>query len=95
VGFGFGSHMCAGMHMARQEIRCVAEAMIAQVVNIEVGQPEHIVHTTVRALGRLSASVQYLSVNSDFYNEGPVSRDVLVIAFHYQTNETVILLISQ
>jgi cytochrome P450 len=56
VGFGFGSHMCAGMHLARLEISCVAEAMVEQIECIEVGQPEHIVHNTIRALGQLTAS---------------------------------------
>ena len=58
VGFGFGSHMCAGMHLARLEIHCVAEALVAQIEHIEVGQPEHVVHNTIRALGRLSTSFQ-------------------------------------
>jgi len=39
VGFGHGIHQCAGMQLARLEMRSILNAMIAQVARIEVGEP--------------------------------------------------------
>ena len=56
MAFGYGSHMCPGMHLARLEITAIMEAMIKHVSRIEIGEPEHIVHNTIVALKKLSVS---------------------------------------
>lgn len=56
MAFGYGSHMCPGMHLARLEISAIMEAMIKQVKEIEIGEPEHIIHNTIVALERLFVS---------------------------------------
>lgn len=40
VGWGNGPHMCVGMHLAKLEMEVMLEALIEQVKDIEVGEPE-------------------------------------------------------
>ena len=56
MAFGYGPHMCPGMHLARLEITTILEAMIKQVNRIEIGEPEHIIHNTIVALKKLPTS---------------------------------------
>lgn len=40
LGWGTGPHMCAGMHLAKMEMEVMAEALVAHVSRIEVGEPQ-------------------------------------------------------
>ena len=39
VGFGFGMHTCAGMHLARMEMTALVTALAARVQRFEIGEP--------------------------------------------------------
>jgi cytochrome P450 len=53
VGFGHGIHSCAGMQLARLEIRSIVTAMTKRVKTIEVGQPTLAVNNVLRGYERL------------------------------------------
>ena len=57
VGFGFGVHSCAGMHLARLEIECLVEALIPRVERFELGEPVRAVNNTLRGFASLPVSV--------------------------------------
>ena len=40
LGFGQGRHICAGMHLAKLEMRSLLKSMLRRVDRIEVGTPE-------------------------------------------------------
>jgi cytochrome P450 len=39
VGWGYGPHLCAGMHLARLELEILLRELVRQVSRIEVGEP--------------------------------------------------------
>lgn len=39
LGWGTGTHMCAGMHLAKLEMEVLLEALVEKVAAIEVGEP--------------------------------------------------------
>ena len=53
LGFGMGTHVCAGMHLARLEISVLLEAMLARVGRIEAEHPVRRPHNTLRGLTSL------------------------------------------
>jgi cytochrome P450 len=57
VGFGFGVHTCAGMHLARLEIECLVKALIPRVKRFDAAAPVHAINNTLRGLASLSVSV--------------------------------------
>ena len=43
ISFGYGGHMCLGMHLARMEMMSLYEELFSRVKSIElVGEPTHI-----------------------------------------------------
>ena len=57
VGFGFGVHSCAGMHLARLEIECLVQALIPHVARFEVGTPVRAINNTLRGLASLPVRI--------------------------------------
>ncbi|WP_293884223.1 cytochrome P450 [Sphingomonas sp.] len=53
LGFGMGTHVCAGMHLAKLEISIILEAMVAKVCRIEASDPVRKPHNTLRGLASL------------------------------------------
>ncbi len=55
MGWGHGSHICAGMHLARLEMETLAGALIRHVEHIEVGDPEPIMNNVLQGFAALPA----------------------------------------
>lgn len=53
LGFGMGTHVCAGMHLAKLEIAIILEAMVRKVDRIEASDPVRRPHNTLRGLASL------------------------------------------
>ncbi|HWU60909.1 MAG TPA: cytochrome P450 [Ensifer sp.] len=53
VGFGHGIHACAGMQLARLEMKCILMAMVRKVARIEVGEPTLAMNNVLRGFSRL------------------------------------------
>lgn len=53
VGFGHGIHACAGMQLARLEMRSILAAMTRMVARIEVGDPVLALNNVLRGFDRL------------------------------------------
>jgi hypothetical protein len=62
VGFGTGIHACVGQMIARLEIEMLLTAMVERVAAIELtGEPERLIHNTLRAVTRLPVRMTRLS----------------------------------
>lgn len=57
MGFGAGTHLCAGMHLAKLEMTMLLEALIRRVASFQVREVERRAHNTLRGLHRLDVSV--------------------------------------
>lgn len=57
LGFGMGTHLCAGMHLAKLEITSLLEALIERVERFEVIKAERLPHNTLRGLHRLDVKI--------------------------------------
>jgi cytochrome P450 len=57
LGFGMGTHVCAGMHLAKLEIAIILETMARKVRRIEVSDPVRRPHNTLRGLFALRCSL--------------------------------------
>ena len=55
MGWGHGSHICAGMHMARLEMEALASALVRHVDRIEVGEPKPIMNNILQGFAELPA----------------------------------------
>ena len=53
LGFGMGTHVCAGMHLAKLEMTIILEAMARRVRRIEAWNPVRRPHNTLRGLAEL------------------------------------------
>lgn len=53
LGFGYGRHTCAGMHLAQLEIRSLLKAMLERIDVFEVGEPVLQLNNTLRGLAAL------------------------------------------
>lgn len=53
LGFGTGTHTCAGMHLAKLEITVLLEALIPRVAAFAIHDAERRPHNTLRGLYRL------------------------------------------
>jgi cytochrome P450 len=53
VGFGFGVHSCAGMHLARLEIECILQALLARVRRLSIRAPVWAVNNNLRGLASM------------------------------------------
>ena len=58
LGFGMGSHLCAGMHLARLELATIFEALLPRVERFHVLKAERRPHNTLRGLSRLDVTVE-------------------------------------
>lgn len=58
LGFGFGVHSCAGMHLARLEMECLMTAFLSRVHRFEVSEPRWALNNTLRGLASLQATVE-------------------------------------
>lgn len=56
LGFGMGTHVCAGMHLAKLEITIILEAMVRNVSKINAAAPFRQPHNTLRGLASLRCS---------------------------------------
>lgn len=57
LGFGFGIHSCAGMHLARMEIESLLEALIPRVRRFETGVPVRAINNTLRGYISLPVTI--------------------------------------
>ena len=57
LGFGFGVHSCAGMHLARLEIESLLQALLPRVRRFETGAPVRAVNNTLRGFASLPVTV--------------------------------------
>lgn len=57
VGFGLGTHMCAGGSLARMEMTTVLEALAKRVHRFELLEAKRDLHNTLRGLSRLRVTV--------------------------------------
>jgi cytochrome P450 len=57
LGFGFGAHVCVGMHLARLEITALVKAFARRVNRFELGQPTWAINNVLRGFDRLPMTV--------------------------------------
>lgn len=57
LGFGNGTHMCAGLHLARLEITALLEVLIEKVRRFEIGEPVLALNNVLRGLSALPVRV--------------------------------------
>ncbi len=55
VGWGYGEHSCAGMHLARLEMETLLAALVDQVRTIEVGAPVPVYNNVLHGFKHLPA----------------------------------------
>lgn len=55
LGFGQGRHICAGMHLAKLEMRSLLKALLTRVDRIEVGEPSYAINNVLRGFSALPA----------------------------------------
>ncbi|WP_109463917.1 cytochrome P450 [Albibacillus kandeliae] len=53
IGFGYGTHTCAGMHLAKLEMTVILNALADRVAAFEIVEEERRPHNTLRGLHRL------------------------------------------
>jgi cytochrome P450 len=58
VGFGYGIHTCAGMHLARLEMQALLRALIPRVRRFVLGQPVAARNNTLRGLQSLPVTIE-------------------------------------
>lgn len=58
LGFGFGVHSCAGMHLARLEMECLMDAFLTRVRRFSVSSPRWALNNTLRGLASLQVTVE-------------------------------------
>ncbi len=58
LGFGFGLHVCVGMHLARLEMTALLAALIRRVEHLEAGPPTWAVNNVLRGLEALPMTVR-------------------------------------
>jgi cytochrome P450 len=58
LAFGRGEHQCAGMPLARMEMKAVLTALAERVERIELGASEPAMNNVLHGLSRLDVSVQ-------------------------------------
>jgi len=57
LGFGYGTHICVGMHLAQLEIRSVVAALAARVEKLEIGNVSWKANNQLRCIERLDMTV--------------------------------------
>lgn len=57
LGFGNGTHMCAGLHLARLEMTALLEVLVERVACFEIGEPVPALNNVLRGLASLPVRV--------------------------------------
>jgi cytochrome P450 len=55
LGWGFGAHACAGMHLSRLEMQALLEALVAQVARIDVEKSKLLINNTLQGFRSMQA----------------------------------------
>lgn len=58
LGFGNGTHMCAGLHLARLEMMALLEVLVEKVERFEIGEPVLALNNVLRGLALLPVRVR-------------------------------------
>lgn len=58
LGFGNGTHMCAGLHLARLEMTALLEVLVEKVERFEIGEPVLALNNVLRGLALLPVRVR-------------------------------------
>jgi cytochrome P450 len=58
LGFGNGTHMCAGLHLARLEMTALLEVLVERVAGFEIGEPVLALNNVLRGLASLPVRVK-------------------------------------
>lgn len=58
LGFGNGTHMCAGLHLARLEMTALLEVLVEHVAGFEIGEPVLALNNVLRGLASLPVRVK-------------------------------------
>jgi cytochrome P450 len=53
LGWGYGPHLCAGMHLAKMEMEALLRELVNQVDHIEIGQPERLLNSILQGYARI------------------------------------------
>ncbi len=57
LGFGNGTHMCAGLHLARLEMTALLEVLVERVAGFRIGEPVLAMNNVLRGLASLPVQV--------------------------------------
>ncbi len=57
LGFGYGTHVCAGMHLAKLEITTLLEILIRKVERFRIIESQRTPHNTLRGVAKLIVEV--------------------------------------
>ncbi|MBW7970207.1 cytochrome P450 [Bradyrhizobium sp. BR 10289] len=57
LGFGFGPHVCVGMHLAKLEMTALVKAFARHVASFELGEAKRATNNTLRGFARLPITV--------------------------------------
>jgi cytochrome P450 len=57
LGFGYGTHLCAGMHLAKLEITVLLECLLPLVERFQIIETERVAHNTLRGIARMIVEV--------------------------------------
>ncbi len=58
LGFGNGTHMCAGLHLARLEMTALLEVLVERVASFKIGEPVLALNNVLRGLASLPVRVK-------------------------------------
>lgn len=58
LGFGNGTHMCAGLHLARLEMTALLEVLVERVAGFEIGEPVLALNNVLRGQASLPVRVK-------------------------------------
>jgi cytochrome P450 len=61
LGFGFGVHVCVGMHLARLEMSALLESLLRQVSLVEVGEPIWQLNNVIHGIASLQVRLRLVS----------------------------------
>jgi cytochrome P450 len=53
LGWGYGPHFCAGMHLAKMEMEALLRELVSQVDHIEIGRPERLLNSILQGYARM------------------------------------------
>ena len=53
IAFGYGTHSCPGMHLAKLEIKTVLSALVKKVARFHILEEKHELNNSLRGLSKL------------------------------------------